>query len=79
MDLSLLVEEFRSEVTRRWDLHRLKAEIVRSQRRRRLVYQALKTGEVTPWDYQPWEDASKRYYRGSKPYHEAEKRDLLRD
>jgi choline-sulfatase len=76
---SRLVEEFRSEVTRRWDLHRLKAEIVRSQRRRRLVYQALKTGEVTPWDYQPWEDASKRYYRGSKPYHEAEQRDLLRE
>jgi choline-sulfatase len=32
---------------------------------------------VTPWDFQPWEDASKRYYRGTNSYHEAEERDLL--
>jgi len=74
-----VLEDFRREVAKRWNLERLKDEIVRSQRRRRLVYQALKTGAVTPWDYQPWQDASKRYYRGSKPYHEAEQRDLLRD
>ncbi|MGE3871700.1 MAG: choline-sulfatase [Parvibaculaceae bacterium] len=74
-----VLADFRDEIRRRWDLVRLKDEIIRSQRRRRLVYQALKAGEVTPWDYQPWQDASKRYYRGSRPYHEAEQRDLLRD
>src|SRR5207302_7263911 len=72
-----LVEEFRAEVARRWDLERLKKEIVLSQRRRRLVYKALTTGRVTPWDYQPWQDASQLYYRGTKPYQEAEERDLL--
>ena len=62
---------------RQWDLPRLKTEVLRSQRRRRFVYQALTTGQVTPWDFQPWEDASKRYYRGTNSYHEAEERDLL--
>jgi choline-sulfatase len=72
-----LAAELQAEVHRRWDLERLKREILSSQRRRRFVYKALTTGQVTPWDFQPWEDASKRYYRGTDSYHEAEKRDLL--
>jgi choline-sulfatase len=32
---------------------------------------------MSPWDFQPYEDASKRYYRGTRSYHEAEERDLL--
>jgi choline-sulfatase len=72
-----LVDEFKAIVATRWDLQRLESEIVRSQRRRRLVYKALTTGKVTAWDYQPWQDASKLYYRGTKPYHEAEERDIL--
>jgi choline-sulfatase len=66
-----------AEVHRQWDLARLKAEVLGSQRRRRFVYRALTTGQVTPWDFQPWEDASRRYYRGTNSYHEAEERDLL--
>jgi choline-sulfatase len=73
-----VLEDMLTEVKRRWDLPRLKAEIVSSQRRRRLVYKALTTGRITPWDYQPWRDASLQYYRGTKSYHEAEARDLLR-
>ncbi|MGE0211656.1 MAG: choline-sulfatase [Parvibaculaceae bacterium] len=73
-----LVEEMLAEVRRLWDLDRLKEEALQSQRRRRLVYKALTTGRITPWDYQPWQDASQLYYRGTKPYHEAEERDLLR-
>jgi choline-sulfatase len=66
-----------AEVHRQWDLARLQAEVLVSQRRRRFVYRALTMGQVTPWDFQPWEDASKRYYRGTNSYHEAEERDLL--
>jgi choline-sulfatase len=66
-----------AEVHRQWNLARLKAEVLVSQRRRRFVYQALTQGQVAPWDFQPWEDASKRYYRGTNSYHEAEERDLL--
>jgi choline-sulfatase len=72
-----LTAELQAEVHRRWDLDRLKGEVLSSQRRRRFVYGALTTGQVTPWDFQPWEDASKRYYRGTNSYHEAEERDLL--
>ncbi len=56
----------------------LQREIVSSQRRRRFIYRALTTGTAPAWDFQPWEDASQRYYRGTKSYHEAEQRDLLR-
>jgi choline-sulfatase len=72
-----LVEQLQAEVERRRDLPRLKQEALKSQRRRRLVYKALTTGRITPWDFQPWQDASQLYYRGTKPYHEAEERDLL--
>jgi choline-sulfatase len=72
-----LVAELVAEVQRRWDLPRLKSEVLTSQRRRRFVYRALTTGAVTPWDFQPREDASQRYYRGTRSYHEAEERDLL--
>jgi choline-sulfatase len=70
--------ELEAEVHRRWDLARLKGEVIASQRRRRFVYRALTTGPVAPWDFQPREDASQRYYRGTRSYHEAEERDLLR-
>jgi choline-sulfatase len=72
-----VLNDFEAEVARRWDMERLKSEILRSQRRRRLVYGALMTGTVYPWDFQPWQDAAKLYYRGTKSYHEAEERDLL--
>jgi choline-sulfatase len=73
-----VVEDFEREVRRRWDMPRLKEQILSSQRRRRFIYRALTTGRFAPWDYQPWEDASQRYYRGTHSYHEAEARDLLR-
>jgi len=59
-----LTTELLAEVGRQWDLPRLKVEVSRSQRRRRFVYQALTTGQVTPW-VPTREDASKRYYRGT--------------
>jgi choline-sulfatase len=74
---AVLTAKLLAEVHQRWDLPGLKKEIVSSQRRRRFVYKALTTGRVTPWDFQPWEDASTRYYRGVRSYHEAEERDLL--
>ena len=73
-----VLKDMLAEVARRWDMPRLTQEIISSQRKRRLVYKALTTGKITPWDYQPWSDASQQYYRGTKPYHEAEARDLLR-
>jgi len=42
------------------------------------VHKALMTGAITPLDFQPFDDASKRYYRGYGNWHEAEARDSLR-
>jgi choline-sulfatase len=72
-----VVADLVATVHAQWDLARIKEEVLRSQRRRRFVYRALTTGQVAPWDFQPWEDASKKYYRGTNSYHEAEERDLL--
>jgi choline-sulfatase len=57
------VQEFRGDVTRRWDIPALHAEVIASQRRRHLVYGALRLGRYTPWDFQPVRDASRLYVR----------------
>ena len=47
------VAEFREEVTRRWNLPTLHAEVLSSQHRRMLVAQALSAGAQASWDYTP--------------------------
>lgn len=53
----------RAEVAARWDLDRLHADVLASQKRRRLVTRALQQGRQTAWDYQPVRDASQLYMR----------------
>ena len=59
-----LAAGFRDEVARRWDLDRLEREVLDSQRRRRVVAEALARGAHTPWDFQPHTDASLQWVRG---------------
>lgn len=54
---------FQAEAARRWDFGALRAAVVGSQRRRRLVAEALRTGALTGWDYQPRRDAGQQYIR----------------
>lgn len=61
-----LVRTFREEVVRRWDLDALKSAVIASQRRRHLVYSALREGRYTPWDFQPQRDASRLYVRNDQ-------------
>ncbi len=72
------VKDFESEVHQRWSLDDLTQRILLKQRRNALVHKALMTGAITPLDFQPFDDASKRYYRGYGNWHEAEARDFLR-
>ena len=72
------VESFEAEVQRRWPIEELTRRIRLKQRRNALVHKALMSGEVTPLDFQPFDDASRRYYRGHGNWHEAESRDFLR-
>jgi choline-sulfatase len=60
------VREFRAEVSRRWDLPALHAAVLDSQRRRHLVYRALRAGRYTPWDFQPLRDATRLYVRNDR-------------
>ena len=72
------VEDFEAEVHQRWSVDDLTQRILLKQRRNALVHKALMTGAITPLDFQPFDDASKRYYRGYGNWHEAEARDSLR-
>src|SRR5450631_970984 len=68
------VREFRAEVGRRWDLKALHTEVIASQRRRHFVYDALRAGRQTPWDFQPLRDASRQYVRNDQELGDLEAR-----
>jgi choline-sulfatase len=60
------IGEFRAEAARHWDFPSLHAAVIASQRRRHLVYDALRMGRFTPWDFQPIRDASRLYVRNDQ-------------
>ena len=60
-----LLEELRTYVAARWDFEKLGAEVRDSQRRRRVVGQALTQGVANAWDFQPFRDAAKSYVRNT--------------
>ena len=66
------------KIEQRWDFDRLTADILKSQRRRNLIMRAVSLGRTPAWDFQPFEDATRMYYRGGGNWHEAEERDFLR-
>ncbi|KIN61712.1 Choline-sulfatase BetC [Sulfitobacter noctilucae] len=53
----------RAKSEARWDLAAYDAEVRKSQARRWVVYEALRTGGYYPWDYQPLRKASEQYMR----------------
>ena len=69
-----VVEEFQTEVSRRWDLPALHQQVLASQRRRRLVGSALAKGKRTAWDFQPIVDASQQYMRNHIDLDDLERR-----
>ncbi len=56
-------DAFFAEMNERWSLEELHRQVLASQRRRRLVDQALRQGRFLPWDFQPLDDASQKYMR----------------
>ncbi|HXH02645.1 MAG TPA: choline-sulfatase [Candidatus Competibacteraceae bacterium] len=69
-----LLSQFRREAQTRWDSDRMRQDVIASQRRRRLVYQALSQGRVQPWDHQPFQDASRMYMRNTIDLDDLERR-----
>jgi len=66
------VAAFRDEVSRRWSLTSLHAQVIASQSCRHLVYAALRTGRYQPWDYQPLRDATRLYIRNDQELNDLE-------
>ncbi|EEA25258.1 hypothetical protein TMatcc_006519 [Talaromyces marneffei ATCC 18224] len=62
-DPATVYEHFIQEVHSRWNLRAIHEDVVRSQRRRRIVYSALIKGVPTVWDYEPRIDPSTQYVR----------------
>ncbi|PYH46936.1 putative choline sulfatase [Aspergillus saccharolyticus JOP 1030-1] len=62
-DPATLLAHFIEEVHTRWDLEQIREDVLRSQRRRRLVYSALIKGVPSIWDYEPRIDPSTQYVR----------------
>ena len=58
-----LAASLRAASDERWDLAGIERRVVESQRRRHEVSAALAAGAHTPWDFQPWVDATRRYVR----------------
>jgi choline-sulfatase len=52
-----------NQVSAGWDLGKFKTDVLASQARRRVVYEALRNGSYFPWDFQPLQRASERYMR----------------
>lgn len=62
-DHQALLQAFVDEAKQRWDIPALRQQVLASQRRRRLVAEALAIGKLKSWDHQPWVDASQQYMR----------------
>ncbi|TLZ18669.1 MAG: choline-sulfatase [Gammaproteobacteria bacterium] len=71
-DCAAAVAEFRAEVARRWSLDEIHQAVLASQRRRHLVYAALREGRYRPWDHQPLRDASRLYIRNDQELNDLE-------
>ncbi len=69
-----LLGAFVDEAAARWDLPALHAQVLASQRRRRLVYDALTKGKLHSWDHQPMVEASQQYMRNHIDLDDLERR-----
>ena len=73
-ELEEVRRSFHQEVMDRWDIPAIHREVIASQRRRRLVAEALASGTPTSWDFQPFQDASQQYMRSHFELDDLERR-----
>lgn len=69
-----VLNAFTKEAHARWDFDRIHADVLKSQRTRRLCWDALKQGRFQSWDFQPHENAGSQYIRSNVPLDELELR-----
>lgn len=61
--LAQVESDLRALAERHWDEEAVHAEVIASQRRRHTIHEALQTGAVRSWDFQPHREASRQYNR----------------
>jgi len=64
------LSRFRLERQNRWDVTKLRNQIIESQKQRHIVAKALNLRTLKSWDHQPFEDASQQYIRNHKEFWE---------
>jgi choline-sulfatase len=73
-DVSAVLSSFHAEARAKWDMETITAAVRVSQRQRRLVWSALRTGKFTSWDYDPVDDGREKYIRSHIPLDDLELR-----
>jgi choline-sulfatase len=68
-----VVSDMRAEVSKRWDLERLRLEVLADQGRRRLIDKAMRAGSFTPWDYTPPRNSANEYMRNHLDLNDVER------
>ncbi len=61
-----LYQSMRAHIDSCYDFEAFNQDVLASQKRRLVVYDALRNGNYYPWDYQPLQLASERYMRNHK-------------
>jgi choline-sulfatase len=71
-EVATILANFKEEALNKWDMPAIIASVLTSQRSRRLVWSALKTGKFTSWDYNPQDDGREKYIRSHIPLDDLE-------
>ena len=68
------VAQFRAEVAARWDLPKLHADVLADQARRRFMFETLRQGAYTPWEYTAPRDGAREYMRNHLDLNDVERK-----
>ena len=66
------LQSFTAEAEELWDMKAITSSVLVSQRQRRLVWSALRTGKFTSWDHNPAYDGREMYIRSHIPLDDLE-------
>lgn len=69
-----LRQSFYDEMQSKWDLEAIHADVLASQKRRRLIDRALREGKHTPWEFEPRQNAANKYMRNHLDLNEVERK-----
>ena len=71
-DIPAVLAAFKAESVAKWDFPSITKDVLASQRQRRFVWGALKTGKFTSWDFNPIDDGREKYIRSHLPLDDLE-------